>query len=377
MPQSSRPRRLASLDALRGLDLFFLLAFGPVLLSLVDAAGSPVLDGVRRALTHAPWEGFTPWDLIMPLFLFMSGVTIPFALARYRNEGRRREALRRIARRFVSLWLLGMVCQGNLLTLDPSQIRIFSNTLQAIAVGYAASALLYLYTSPRTQLAVCAALLLAYWGAMEFVRIDGFGGGDYGLRNLAERIDAAALGRLRDQTQLVDGHPVTAEWYRYTWILSSLNFAATVLTGLFAGRIVRSGGDGRRTTLRLLAAGAACVAAGWAWGTVHPVIKTIWTGSMVLLSSGWCFLLLGLFYYVIDCRRGGRAPVLLEVYGTNSIAAYVLTLVVSFRCIGHSLLFGLEPLLGPFYEPLMVACNAGVIYALLYLMHRRGIRLKV
>ena len=34
---------------------------------------------------------------------------------------------------------------------------------------------------------------------------------------------------------------------------------------------------------------------------VHPVIKHIWTGSMVFVSSGYCFLLMGLFYLWIDC----------------------------------------------------------------------------
>ena len=32
---------------------------------------------------------------------------------------------------------------------------------------------------------------------------------------------------------------VVADWYHYTWILSSLNFGVTVLTGLFAGYIAK------------------------------------------------------------------------------------------------------------------------------------------
>ena len=47
------------------------------------------------------------------------------------------------------------------------------------------------------------------------------------------------LGRFRDTAQVIDGKVVVADWYHYTWILSSLNFGVTVLTGLFAGYIAK------------------------------------------------------------------------------------------------------------------------------------------
>ena len=76
---SLMPQRIESLDALRGLDLFFLVAFGPFARTLIKAADLPCLDGLYKQLSHVQWEGFAVWDLIMPLFLFMSGITIPFA----------------------------------------------------------------------------------------------------------------------------------------------------------------------------------------------------------------------------------------------------------------------------------------------------------
>ena len=78
-------KRLASLDILRGLDLFLLLAAGPVLHAFLNANPSPAWDGVRHQLSHVSWEGFVLWDIIMPLFMFMSGATIPFSMAKYQD----------------------------------------------------------------------------------------------------------------------------------------------------------------------------------------------------------------------------------------------------------------------------------------------------
>ena len=44
-------------------------------------------------------------------------------------------------RRVLVLWILGMVAQGNLLDFDLSKLYLFSNTLQAIAVGYLVASL--------------------------------------------------------------------------------------------------------------------------------------------------------------------------------------------------------------------------------------------
>ena len=81
-------KRLASLDILRGMDLFLLLVAGPLIHKFLEINTSPIWDGVRRQVTHVSWEGFVLWDITMPLFMFMSGATIPFSMAEYR-EGER------------------------------------------------------------------------------------------------------------------------------------------------------------------------------------------------------------------------------------------------------------------------------------------------
>lgn len=374
----SSSKRLESLDALRGFDLFFLVALGPLMHSLARTANVEWLNESMWVFSHVSWEGFSPWDLIMPLFLFMSGISMPFSLSRYKSISDKRPLLRRLAKRILLLWIFGMMCQGNLLALDPNTIYLYSNTLQAIATGYLITALLFLFTSRRTQIITAVVLLLVYWTAMQFITVDGYGGGNYTPQgNLAEWIDNTVLGRFRDTAQVIDGKVVIADWYHYTWILSSLNFGVTVLTGLFAGYIAKDKIEEKKKLKLYFGTGITMVIAGWLWNFQMPVIKTIWTSSMVLVSSGYCFLLMGLFYYWIDYKGHRSGITWLKAYGMNSIVAYMLANVVNFRCIGESLFYGLEQYMGSYYSFLMTLWNIGAVYVIIWFMYKRGIFLKV
>lgn len=374
----SSSKRLESLDALRGFDLFFLVALGPLMHSLARTANVEWLNESMWVFSHVSWEGFSPWDLIMPLFLFMSGISMPFSLSRYKSISDKRPLLRRLAKRILLLWIFGMMCQGNLLALDPNTIYLYSNTLQAIATGYLITALLFLFTSRRTQIITAVVLLLVYWTAMQFITVDGYGGGNYTPQgNLAEWIDNTVLGRFRNTAQVIDRKVVIADWYHYTWILSSLNFGVTVLTGLFAGYIAKDKIEEKKKLKLYFGTGITMVIAGWLWNFQMPVIKTIWTSSMVLVSSGYCFLLMGLFYYWIDYKGHRSGITWLKVYGMNSIVAYMLANVVNFRCIGESLFYGLEQYMGSYYSFLMTLWNIGAVYVIIWFMYKRGIFLKV
>ena len=374
----SSSKRLESLDTLRGFDLFFLVALGPHMHSLARTANVEWLNESMWVFSHVSWEGFSPWDLIMPLFLFMSGISMPFSLSRYKSISDKRPLLRRLAKRILLLWIFGMMCQGNLLALDPNTIYLYSNTLQAIATGYLITALLFLFTSRRTQIITAVVLLLVYWTAMQFITVDGYGGGNYTPQgNLAEWIDNTVLGRFRDTAQVIDGKVVVADWYHYTWILSSLNFGVTVLTGLFAGYIAKDKIEEKKKLKLYFGTGITMAIAGWLWNFQMPVIKTIWTSSMVLVSSGYCFLLMGLFYYWIDYKGHRSGITWLKVYGMNSIVAYMLANVVNFRCIGESLFYGLEQYMGSYYSFLMTLWNIGAVYVIIWFMYKRGIFLKV
>ena len=372
-------QRLESLDVLRGFDLFLLVGLEMVMHHLGSAVHTPAFHSVMWCFTHVDWEGFSTWDLVMPLFMFMSGITIPFALSRYKDAADKSLVYRRILKRVILLWIFGMMCQGNLLGLDADRIYLYSNTLQSIAMGYLISSLLFLHTGIRTQIGLAIVLLLGFWGAMELITIQGYGGGNYTPDgNLAEWIEREVLGRFRDGASVVNGEVIFPDWYRYTWILSSPNFGVTVLTGTFAGYILKDKEwTPQRKLVGLVIIGLSMVGIGWIWDIWHPVIKKLWTSSMVLVSSGYCFLLMALFYYVIDYKGWKKHTGWLKVYGMNSIVAYMLAMCVNFSCIGHSLFHGLEPYMGAYYQVLITASNAVMVYLILWEMYKRKIFLRV
>ena len=371
-------KRLESLDALRGFDLFCLVALSEVLWPLSEALDKPWMNKVMEWFTHKEWEGFSPWDLVMPLFMFMAGAAIPYSLAKYREGADRKGFYVRLTRRVVLLWLLGMIVQGNLLALDPQRIYLFTNTLQAIAVGYFFSAIIFLHTSWKTQIGIAVGLLLVFWAAMEFLTLGTYGGGDYTPHgNLAEGIDMVVLGRFRDTARIIDGQVVVREHYTYTWVLSSLNFIVTVLTGVLAGEALKSKMQQGRKVGLLLGAGVALVVLGWTLDLWHPVIKHIWTSSMVLVSSGYCFLLMALFYFWIDCLGHNQHLTFLKIYGMNSITAYVVSHVLNFTSVSKSLLFGLKQYVGDYYSFVIEFCNVAIIFLILYLLYRNKIFIRV
>lgn len=143
--------RLASLDILRGFDLFMLVFLQPILISAGGCCNAEWYQNLLWHFDHETWQGFRAWDLVMPLFLFMTGAAMPFSFAKYHKGIPRTAAWRHILWRVAVLWILGMLVQGNLLLLDITSLLPYTNTLQAIAAGYLIGSILILYFSPRTQ----------------------------------------------------------------------------------------------------------------------------------------------------------------------------------------------------------------------------------
>jgi len=375
--ENQKSERLGSLDVLRGFDLFCLVFFQPVLRSLGNAMNTPWMDAVNSQFAHVQWEGFAFWDIIMPLFMFMAGVSMPFAIAKHLRTESKLQLYKRILKRVLLLWLLGMMCQGNLLGLNPNRIFFYSNTLQSIAVGYLIAAVLLIHFQQKWQIIITSGLLILYWALLSFVQVNGFGGGDFTPdHNLAEYIDRVVLGRFRDGSKITETGLDFGQ-YRYTWIVSSLNFGVTVMTGVFAGQLLKSTLTKIKKFQYLVLGGILMIMAGLLLGLQMPIIKKIWTSSMTLFSSGLCFLLMALFYYLVDYHNYGKYLNWLKIYGMNSILAYMLYEMIDFSGITKSLFYGTEQFLGDYYLMLIKFGNGSIIFLILWMMYRNGKFLKV
>src|SRR5919199_2044237 len=222
-------QRLVSLDVLRGLTIAGMI--------LVNNAGD--WSYVFAPLLHAPWDGWTPPHLIFPSFLFIVGVSMAFAFARYR--GPERPSLwvyLRVGRRVLILFGLGLVLNAlNCIPWCPwwhtlTSVRI-PGVLQRIAVVYGLSALLVLWTTPRQQAGAAAVCLLLYWALMTLVPVPGYGAGVLTPEgNLAAYVD----------NLLLRGHLWQGNWDP-EGLLSTIPAIASALFGFLAGQWLQTARD--------------------------------------------------------------------------------------------------------------------------------------
>lgn len=367
-------QRLASLDLLRGFDLFLLLMFQPILVQILTTCNNPSLQGVIHQFEHTEWHGFTFWDIIMPLFMFMSGITIPFALSKYKDgrlpvDGK---FYWKITKRFIILFVLGWIVQGNLLALDPHNFYIYDNTLQSIAVGYIVAAFLFVRCSIKWQMVWCALFFILYIAVFAV-----FGHSDYTQgSNIAEAIDCNVLGQFRNGI-IWNGDTWSFDpTYHYTWLLSSFNFIVTVMMGSFAGYILKGSKEQNIKLKFLIIIGIACIAVSLIIDPVLPIIKRIWSSSMTLLSGGICFLFMALFYYIVDMKGRKKGIEWMKYYGMNSLVAYCMFEVVKFSSISDSLFFGLKQYMGDFYSVVTVTVQVIIVYSIVRWMYHHHVFIK-
>jgi predicted acyltransferase len=173
---------------------------------------------------------------------------------------------------------------------------------------------------------------------------------------------------------------IYAEYYGYgdnEGLLSTLPAVATALLGALAGQWLRSGATPGRKVLGLLTAGLACLAAGYAWGTVFPIIKNLWTSSFVLFAGGWSLLLLAFFYGIMDVLGYRKWAFFFIVIGSNAIVIYLAPKFVDFEYTAHSLFGGLVQRSGSFAPVAVVLSVLAVKWLLLFFLYRKRLFLRV
>ena len=327
-PSAPAARRISSVDALRGFSIFWILGGDGAVWALDEMSSGmgPIVSGIGHflgsQLTHVDWEGFRFYDLIFPLFIFVTGISIVFSLTRLvEREGRTKSHIR-VLRRALLLYGLGLIYYGGI-SEHWADIRLLG-VLQRIALCYLFASLLFLNLNLRGLTVAFASLLLGYWALMTFVPVPvpGVGAGSFAPdANLANWIDANYLpGRLWDRTRDPEG------------LLSTLPAIGTCLLGVFAGMLLK---DERlvpqQRSLWLMGGGMALLVAGYLWGLQFPVIKSIWTSSFVLVAGGYSFLLLGVWYQIVDVWGIRSWSTIFVWIGANAITLYFLNNVMSFE----------------------------------------------
>lgn len=312
--------RLLSLDALRGFDMFWIVGAEGLVHALDKISDTGFVRALANQLRHKEWEGFAFYDLIFPLFVFIVGVSIVFSLGKIVDQEGTLAAYKRILRRAVLLFALGLWYYGGASNEWPN-IRVMG-VLNRIALCYLFAGFVFCHFKTKGIIGVGAGLLIGYWALMSFVPVPGVGAGSFAPgANLANYVDKLYL----------PGKRYDGDWDP-EGLLSTLPAIATCLLGVLAGFLLQNNAVAPRQKVAcLLGGGVAGVLLGFLWGLQFPVIKKIWTSSYVLVAGGYSCILLGLFYQVIEVWRFQKWAVPFVWIGMNPITIYVLDNVVNFE----------------------------------------------
>ena len=362
-------KRVASIDALRGFDMFWIAGGERIIHALYKVWPGAATQALDTQFEHVRWEGFHFYDLIFPLFVFTVGLVLPFSLTRRQEEGANRGQLyRHIVQRFLTLFLFGLI-YGGLLDFNIQHLRI-PGVLQRIALAYLFAGLVVMMTGVRGQAMVAGGILVVYWLIMWLVPVPGVAHADW----------ATPAGNLAGY---LDRHIIPFRFCCYPYgdnegLLSTLPAISTCLLGVLAGHWLRSAQfSPQRKAQGLAVAGVASLFVGWLWSLQFPIIKNVWSSSFVLWAGGWSLLLLALFYWIIDVRGYQRWSFFFKVIGMNAITIYLVDRFFKFDIITDVFLHGLRPVFGH-YDPLIWSCSVVfTAWLFLYFLYRQKIFLRV
>jgi len=361
-------KRIISADALRGFDMFWIMGGDIGFQSLDNIFHSRISGFIKTQFDHVKWFGFHFEDIIMPLFLFLVGFSMVYSYRKRLAKGStERDLWMHTLKRVAILWVLGMMVQGNLLTYNPEHIRFYTNTLQAIASGYLIATIIILYLPVYWQVIATAGLMLSYWGIVALVPVVGTTANAYSPEgNVAMLIEKAVMGR-------------HIGWGTYTWVLSSLNFGATVMLGVFSGYIMQSSREDRKKLRLFVILGISLIILALIWDLSHPIIKRIWTGSFVIFSGGICILALAVFFLIIDIWKVQKGFRWMIIIGSNAIFAYTAWHLFSnnFMDMAGVFLDGLKPWIGNWYDTFRIFGGTLILYIILAYMYRNKIFIKI
>ena len=375
---ASSPPRIASIDALRGFDMFWILGAGSLVASLRKLSDDGSLNGIdartlqvlAEQLEHVSWEGFHFYDLIFPLFVFLMGVSTVFSLTKTIAQRGKGAAYRRVLFRSVALYVLGLIYYGGMSRGDAPESFRYVGVLQRIATCYLFGGLLFINFRFRGLLVTSLILLGGYWALMTYVQVP--------EQEIISYEEGKNLANYVDQHYL-PGYKWDGDWDP-EGLLSSLPAIVTGLLGILAGLVIQRGDLSEwKKVVFLVALGGVCLAGGHFWGMHFPIIKKLWTSSYVLWTGGWSFLLLALFYLVIDVWKIRFWAQPFVWIGTNCITIYMLqNFVGGFsnivdRAVHPWMALRMDP-----YGPLVVSV-LGLLLAMLICraLYRQGAFLRV
>jgi predicted acyltransferase len=367
--------RLASLDVLRGFDMLWIIGGGSLIVALSKALDWGWLNVVAEQMEHVKWDGFHFEDLIFPLFMFISGVAIPYAISSKIEKGADKFSLfKKAAKRGIILILLGIMYNG---ALQKGFYNMrFPSVLGQIGFAYFFAATIVIYTkSMKTRIFWLVGILTSIAIIQLAVPVPGQGAGLLDpINGINAYLDRLLLpGRLHGKTFDPEG------------LLCCISAISVTLMGALAGGVLRDGKPASTRKVSILAiTGATLLVVALLLSTFYPIIKAAWTVPFDMLTAGISFMLLAFFYLAIDVKDwtastrnwgiGAKKAFFFKVIGMNSITIYLTSRILDFEDAAKFFLGFLEPAVGNW---IIILGGITLEWLFLYFLYKKNIFLKV
>ncbi|WP_228768425.1 transmembrane glucosamine N-acetyltransferase NagX [Shewanella sp. TC10] len=369
-----------SLDALRGFDMFWILGGEGIFAALLVLTGWSGWQWFDGQMHHSQWHGFTFYDVIFPLFIFLSGVALGLSPKRLDKlpVAQRTPLYRHAFKRLGLLILLGVLYNhgwGTGAPLDPEQVR-YASVLARIGFAWFIGAMLVWHTSLRVQIFSAVAILIGYGLLQLFMPFPNGQAGQFTqTASINAYIDTLLLPGISYQNRPLDPEG----------ILSTIPAVVNGLIGVFVGQFLvkeqqalsKLSGEWFKV-LCLSLVGVICVGLGWLVDIVIPVNKDLWTSSFVLVTSGWSIVLLAIFYALVDVLKWQKWAFVFVVIGTNAIIIYLASSLMNWQYFAQSLFGGVVNAAPESWQSLLAVISlVAVQWLALLWLHQRKIFIRI
>jgi predicted acyltransferase len=287
----------------------------------------------EQQLAAGPWRRIpiftfcTLADYVMPAFMLIIGVAMPFSIAAARRRGTpaSRQWLRTFRRVFL-LVLLGWILvffrddfapamHGE----QPWTFRLGMDVLQLLGLGYLVARIGYALPIPLRAAAI-ALLMIWHWALLRFAPQ----GPAVPAGTFSSHFEA--IGYLYARFPTLHLGPRVA--VVLNGLLSIPPAAATMLIGTIVGDwLGRWDREPRAKVERLALWGVGLALLGFLWAFDLPFNKPRWTPAYLLYVSGVGAVVLAMLYAIVDVNRLRAWAHFAVVFGANAIAVYWLSIM--------------------------------------------------
>lgn len=357
------------MDTLRGFDMFWIIGGKWIIDALNKVYPNTIWAVFMAQLEHPYWNGFTFYDLIFPLFIFLAGISTPLSIGKALQARKSKKSiLVKVLKRGLILVILG-VLYNNGLEIKPLTEMRFMSVLGRIGIAYTLGSIIYLYAKEQFLWYWFAGLLIVYWLILKFTSAPGYPMGDLSeAGNFASYFDRTVLpGKLsrgiHDTVGLFNNIPAIG------------NALAGIITGIFLFKEKRSPSQ---KALFIAIGGLIALVIAQVWSLDFPINKNLWSSSFVMHTVGLSSLLFAMFYYIIDVLKFRRWTLFFKVIGMNSILIYISSKFIHWSYTSKALFAWLPQVLGETYAIIGFAMALFLVkWLFLKLLYNHKIFLKV